>query len=146
MRTAATARPRVTLAANKPLSNSSQWPKSITRCLMPAKKWYSNADTLPHAISFAMKPFSNISTASLKPASDSRDKPNAYKANTAPKNSATPVARCTMEVIAGSGCLIVRRSKFTGLFLFTALVHTLRPLCRARLLGSVEDKYLAPQA
>ena len=55
----------------------------------------------------------------------------------APKNNATPVTRCRIDVMAGSGCLIVRKSRFTGLFLFTALVHTrVCPVAGQRVTGS----------
>jgi len=40
-----------------------------------------------------------------------------------------PEIRCRIEAIAGSGCLIVKRSKLTGLLLFTLI--TLRKLTEA---------------
>ena len=46
-------------------------------CFIPAKKWYSSADTRPHAMSFARKDSWSISAASAKPCGDSSDSPSA---------------------------------------------------------------------
>jgi len=43
--------------------------------------------------------------------------------------------RCSIEEIAGKGCFIVRKSKFTGLVFFTALIDTHVSPLKGRLEG-----------
>lgn len=107
-----------TQAPRLPPSFDSPKPKSMSKCRIPATRWYMMAESMTQIKKLAMPEDMNA-FALLKPSDDRSELSNRHKSNGILRNNKTPVIRCKIDTIAVDGNRTVVNRKFTGLDLFT---------------------------
>ena len=117
---------KIRLESRAFFSDVIQW-ISCNKCLIPAKKWWKNAQASPIRTSFTNHVFNQLMRM-MKSASERTKYCKANKINGIDKNKPIPETRCKIETTALMGNFMVNKFRFLGLFVgrFFCIIISLR--------------------